>query len=192
MPTGYDENLVASVPAASRADMQAGYNLDLLENREPTPALPRNVPASPGVPDPVIPGHAFESDVEYGNNSTTIPKEYASAEDGLLDHKRTTSFWRTTRAKVTLAVLIAVVIIAAVIGGAVGATAGKKSSHTNATTAPSPSHSSPLSSSTSSNPLRTPAPTAVTITTATAGGASNTLASVSAPEASSPALGTRL
>jgi len=189
MATGYDENLVASVPAASKADRQAGYNLDLLENREPTPTLPRNVPASPSVADPVIPGNAFESDVEYGNNSTTIPKEYAGPEDGLLDHKRTTSFWATTRAKIILA-LIAVVIIAAVIGGAVGGTVGKKSSHTNASTPPSAPNSSSSSSSSSSNPLRAPAPTSASVTTATAGEASNSLASVTATQPSSPTLGT--
>jgi len=139
MPTGYDENLLASAPAASKAARQAGYNLDLLEEPETTPTPTQAAPFAS--PDPVIPGHAFESDVENGVNGSGA-KEYTGLGDDSAGRKPP-SFWASTRGKILLAV-IALVIIGAVVGGAVGGTVGKKSNNNRSGSSSLPS--SPLGS----------------------------------------------
>ncbi|KAF9221787.1 hypothetical protein BS17DRAFT_243641 [Gyrodon lividus] len=115
--SSYDQNLLDEAPRATRAQMQEGYSVDLLEDR------PRRSPSvrSPATPAPAVvpltPGIA-----ETGSREKLGSAAYTPASRQ--------SFWRTRNGIITI-VLIAVVIVGAVVGGAVGGTAGKNSSTSN-------------------------------------------------------------
>jgi len=167
--SSYDQNLLGEAPRATRAQLQQGYSVDLLEQpaepprrtpslRSPTPHVPQSGPAAIAVPlTPAIPenssGEKFDSPVPL---PTSKPK---------------TSFWRTRNGIITLAVL-ALVVIGAVVGGAVGGTVGKKSNNTIAATNSTSSHSTVVPASTTA-PATAPV-ASVPATTEGAGQASGT------------------
>ncbi|KAG1873776.1 hypothetical protein F4604DRAFT_1955450 [Suillus subluteus] len=116
----YDQNLLDEAPAATRAQRQEGYNVDLLDDRPTRPASTQ--PLKPQT----IPG---DTDVE----SSPLTREKIVPLPGAATYasRPTQSFWRTRNGKIAIFV-IAIVIIGAVVGGAVGGTVGKISSNSNA------------------------------------------------------------
>ncbi|KAI0350936.1 hypothetical protein OH77DRAFT_1430336 [Trametes cingulata] len=104
MSGAYDERLLASAPAATRAEKQEGYDIDLLDDRHHGA---RGVSTSPPPAVPILaPNHAK---AEVGGYS------YAPS--------RVTP-WYKTRKWVVIFVIGALVIIGAIVGGAVGGTVG--------------------------------------------------------------------
>lgn len=98
----YDETLLAAAPAATKKQIQGGYNPDLLQEKV-TPSVtppPRNV-----------------RDVE-----AQLPSREVSITPA------PTPFYRTKKGVIIIAVVAAVVIIAAVVGGAVGGSKKHKTS----------------------------------------------------------------
>ncbi|KAG1857688.1 hypothetical protein DFJ58DRAFT_913412 [Suillus subalutaceus] len=116
----YDQNLLDEAPAATRAQRQEGYNVDLLDDRPTRPASTQ--PLKPQT----IPG---DTDVE----SSPLTREKIVPLPGAATYasRPIQSFWRTRNGKITIFV-IAIVVIGAVVGGAVGGTVGKISSNNNA------------------------------------------------------------
>ncbi|KAG2125750.1 hypothetical protein DEU56DRAFT_564681 [Suillus clintonianus] len=110
----YDQNLLDKAPAATRAQRQEGYNVDLLDDRPTRPTSTQLFK-----PPPIIAG---DTDVE--SSSLTREKVVPATHP-------TQSFWRSRNGKIIMFV-IAVVVVGAVVGGAVGGTAGKLSSNNSA------------------------------------------------------------
>ncbi|TFK37309.1 hypothetical protein BDQ12DRAFT_685651 [Crucibulum laeve] len=88
----YDESLLASAPAATSAQLQNGYNVDLLSPGKATPPVTRDTEAA----------YASKEHVHH-----------------LATPQRRTPFWRTTKG-IIIMVIAALVVIGAVVGGAVG------------------------------------------------------------------------
>ncbi|KAF9235012.1 hypothetical protein BU15DRAFT_78473 [Melanogaster broomeanus] len=106
--SSYDQNLLDEAPKATRAQLQEGYNADLLDAK-PTrsssgPAPPAPTPAPTAVP--LTPGIA-----ETGSREKLGSAAYAPA--------ARQSFWRTRNGILTI-VLIAIVVIGAVVGWSSG------------------------------------------------------------------------
>jgi len=98
----YDENLLASAPVATKAQLQSGYNPDLLvEKTTPPPRPRRNLEAGDTSP------------IEQADHEPMPPK---------------VPFYRTKKGMIIIAVVAIVVIIAAAVGGGVGSKAGRKQS----------------------------------------------------------------
>ncbi|KAG6830926.1 hypothetical protein H0H92_013854 [Tricholoma furcatifolium] len=97
----YDETLLASAPAATKAQLQEGYTTDILHSS-----------AGNATPPPFS---ASQADVEQG---------FAHKESNGAATTRPVSFWRTAKG-LTIIVIAVIVVLAAVIGGAVGGTVGK-------------------------------------------------------------------
>ncbi|OCH87838.1 hypothetical protein OBBRIDRAFT_795819 [Obba rivulosa] len=123
-PGLYDERLLAEAPAATAAEKQGGYNVDLLEN----PAVSQGG-RSRSITPPNAPiltsthGHADSSAKESGyiapySQSQSIP------------------WWRTRKWLITWLVL-GIVAVAAIVGGAVGGTVGHHNSNDSAKAAAS-------------------------------------------------------
>ncbi|PFH49295.1 hypothetical protein AMATHDRAFT_48847 [Amanita thiersii Skay4041] len=120
----YDESLLKSAPAATKEQLQEGYNPDLLN--APTRNKSVRQPGQPNrtsTPAPPIPIH---TDLERGN---TVPSNNGSTPYLTLDEKARFAssgqpFWRTTKGIIIL-VVAGLVILGAVIGGAVGGTVGR-------------------------------------------------------------------
>jgi hypothetical protein len=97
----YDENLLKAAPAATKAEMQEGYNVDLLNQT-------RNRPET---------------------RSRTTPAATASSSDPELaaakPPPRSVSFWGTNKGRYVI-LFIVIVVIGAVVGGAVGGTRKSK------------------------------------------------------------------
>ncbi|KIK98382.1 hypothetical protein PAXRUDRAFT_823935 [Paxillus rubicundulus Ve08.2h10] len=113
--SSYDQNLLDEAPRATRAQLQEGYSVDLLEDR-PRRSLSMRKPATPAPTAaivPLTPGIAETGSREKISSATPASR---------------LSFWRTRNGIITI-VIIALVIIGAVVGGAVGGTAGKNSSN---------------------------------------------------------------
>ncbi|KAJ8585653.1 hypothetical protein M405DRAFT_865233 [Rhizopogon salebrosus TDB-379] len=144
----YDQALLDEAPAATRAQRQEGYNVDLLDSR---PTRPLSTQPFQPSPPPIAP-----RDIESFSKENIVPPTYAQ--------KSTRSFWRSRNGVITMFV-IAVVVLGAVIGGAVGGTVGKNSNNNVSPTAtagiqPDPSFaSSPTSSSSPPPTSSTPTPT---------------------------------
>ncbi|KAG1816818.1 uncharacterized protein BJ212DRAFT_1587519 [Suillus subaureus] len=115
----YDQNLLDEAPAATRAQRQEGYKVDLLDDR----------PTRPTSTQPLRPPHTIPSDTDVESSSLTREKIVPGAVT-YTSHP-TQSFWRTRNGKITIFV-IAIVVIGAVVGGAVGGTVGKIGSNNNA------------------------------------------------------------
>lgn len=96
----YDQNLLASAPVATRAQLQEGYATDLLDSNH-------------GKATPTTPPPASQVDPERG----LVPKEY--------NDSRAQPFWRTGKGRIVI-FLVALVVVGAIVGGAVGGTVGKK------------------------------------------------------------------
>jgi len=111
MASPYDESLLASAPAATKKQLQHGYNSDLLAEK-PVAATP---PASNSRQNSRLDLEAYPQD---GRSTSAIPPL-----------EKPTPFYRTKKGIIILIVAF-VVIVAAVVGGAVGGTK-KKSSNSN-------------------------------------------------------------
>ncbi|KAJ7145618.1 hypothetical protein C8R44DRAFT_723546 [Mycena epipterygia] len=115
--TNYDRSLLAQTPAATRAQLQEGYDSVLLapnrRARRTDSDLALNTGAGSKEQEPQ---EQPAAQVYSGSGATT-----------------TTSFWRRRGGKI-LGVILALVAIAAVIGAAVGATSHKRSSSKDADT----------------------------------------------------------
>jgi len=99
--SSYDENLLASAPKATRAQLQDGYNPDLLaEKTSSTPTIPHV--------DPELANH----------RPAAVQRE---------DVPLTKTPFYGTKKGIIIIVVVIVVIIAAVVGGAVGGTRKKNS-----------------------------------------------------------------
>ncbi|KAI0632750.1 hypothetical protein C8Q77DRAFT_1119551 [Trametes polyzona] len=103
--SGYDARLLASAPAATRAEKQEGYDIDLLDN-------PRAAPSH--TPPPAVP-------ILTANHSKAEEGGYAYAPS------RPPLPWYRTRKWMFALALGTVVVLAAIIGGAVGGTVGHSS-----------------------------------------------------------------
>lgn len=105
----YDQNLLAAAPKATKADLQEGYNVDLLDEgrRKPKSSTP-----------PLSTGHAdLENGKEIYTSSAAAPK----------------SRFKLTQKTVILIVIAVVIIVGAVVGGVVG---GTHKSHKNDNSSP--------------------------------------------------------
>jgi hypothetical protein len=107
MSSQYDENLLASAPQATKAQLQGGYNPDILVEQT------SSIPASPAV-DPEV------------AEQPLIPAPRQS-EDALPLTKKKVPYYATTKGIIIIVILV-VVVIGAVVGGAVGGTRKKKTS----------------------------------------------------------------
>ncbi|KAF8904913.1 hypothetical protein CPB85DRAFT_952558 [Mucidula mucida] len=106
----YDQALLAEAQAPTKAQLQEGYNADILRpNRTPV----RNDTSS------------------SGPRSTPASKEHLPIPVTQPPTKQ--PFWRTRKGMIIIAI-VALVIIGAVVGGAVGGTVGKKSNNDNSST----------------------------------------------------------
>ncbi|KAL1937959.1 hypothetical protein VTO73DRAFT_12709 [Trametes versicolor] len=99
MSGAYDERLLASAPAATRAEKQEGYNIDLLDDRHAAPTS--------HTPPPVPVLSANHTKAEAGGYAYPPPARLP---------------WYKTRKWIFIMALGTVVVLAAVIGGAVGGT----------------------------------------------------------------------
>jgi len=132
----YDQALLDEAPAATRAQRQEGYNVDLLDSR---PTRPLSTQPLQPTPPPITPR---VTDIESFSKENIVPPIYAQ--------KSTQSFWRSRNGFITMFV-IAVVVLGAVIGGAVGETVGKNSNNGDIQT-PGIQSDTPSSSLTSASP----------------------------------------
>ncbi|KAG1750437.1 uncharacterized protein EDB91DRAFT_1244022 [Suillus paluster] len=114
---GYDQNLLDEAPAATRAQRQEGYNVDLLDDRPNRPLSTQPLQTPP----PQITHR--DTDVESNSQEKVVPGAVTNASPP------TKSFWRRRNGIITIFVIV-VVVLGAVIGGAVGGTVGKHSSTT--------------------------------------------------------------
>ncbi|OAX38408.1 hypothetical protein K503DRAFT_770526 [Rhizopogon vinicolor AM-OR11-026] len=144
----YDQALLDEAPAATRAQRQEGYNVDLLDTRPTRPTSTQILSPPPPITHP---------DAER-NSQEKIAPTYAQ--------KPTKSFWRSRNGKITMFV-VAVLVLGAVIGGIVGGVVGKKKSSNTST---NPSSSSSATSSETAPGLTfdtsTTSPTTATATVA--------------------------
>jgi len=132
----YDENLLASAPAATKAQLQGGYTTDLLAEKATPPSSQR--------------GHGRDVEPGRSSNGSSKPSKPTPPEAPLTPAKL--PFYRTKKGIVILAVVAAVVIIAAAVGGGVGGSR-KKSNNTSAQ--PAGSAPAPSTSSNSGPPVTT-------------------------------------
>ncbi|KAF8809970.1 hypothetical protein BYT27DRAFT_7187300 [Phlegmacium glaucopus] len=102
----YDESLLASAPKATKAQLQDGYNPDLLVEKNSS-----SVPAS--VIDPEAANH----------HANAVGRE----EGAVLPPTKKLPFHHTQKGIIVIVVLV-VIIIAVVVGGAVGGTRAKHGS----------------------------------------------------------------
>ncbi|EJD43588.1 hypothetical protein AURDEDRAFT_114648 [Auricularia subglabra TFB-10046 SS5] len=96
----YDSSLLAHAPQVTKAEHQEGYNVDILNHREPISGS--SAPTPTRTPQPV--------------RRAPSPAEEP--------RKPRLRFWQTTGGRIALAVL-ALVVVGAIVGGAVGGTAGR-------------------------------------------------------------------
>ncbi|KAI0641034.1 hypothetical protein C8Q79DRAFT_1014856 [Trametes meyenii] len=102
MSGAYDERLLASAPAATRAEKQEGYDVDLLDERRPARGASTTPPPLPA-----------------------LSANHAKAEAGGYTYPQPSAVpWYRTRKWVLILVLGSLVVIGAVVGGAVGGTVG--------------------------------------------------------------------
>jgi len=154
----YDENLLASAPKATKAQLQSGYNPDLLLEKA-TP--PRSRPSTGN-------NAGGNSPVEQADHEPMPPK---------------VPFYRTRKGIIIIVVVAIVVIVAAAVGGGVGGKHKKKqtniaqqgagaSTEGGATSTPTTGHSQITHGTTT-----TPSPATAT-TSPPAQGAGNTVTNV--------------
>jgi len=144
--SSYDQNLLDEVPKATRAQLQEGYNVDLLEQpprrtssvRKPPPQTPQPPPG----PVPLTPGIA---ETGSGPGEKLVSPTHTSAAA-----KSPTSFWRTRKGVITVFIVV-VIVIGAVVGGAVGGTVKKSNNNTVGTTGTTGNTTSPTSSTSSTS-----------------------------------------
>ncbi|KAK2460416.1 hypothetical protein APHAL10511_007581 [Amanita phalloides] len=128
----YDESLLRSAPAATREQLQEGYNADLLATpvrsksvHKPGPI--RQVPSGAAPPIPPAPLRSgTASEIEQGTIPGANPTNSYTAlgEKAAEGEKR--PFWRS-KAGIIVVIIVIVVVIGAVVGGAVGGTVSRHS-----------------------------------------------------------------
>jgi len=114
MAKSYDENLLAAAPVATKAELQEGYNVDILSPNRPATTAP--------APAPLAPPAASATVLENGSRTASREKLGAYAPP--------VPWWRTAKGAVIIAVVV-LVVIGAVVGAAVGATRHHSQSNTN-------------------------------------------------------------
>jgi len=127
MSSPYDAGLLASAPEATKAQLQAGYNPDLLVEKT------SSTPTTPLVSDPEVASRPLTA-AQRSREFESVPAT-----------KTKTPFYATKKG-IIIIVVVVIVIIAVVVGGAVGGTRKKKS--LNSSSLNSTSSNSPISSST--------------------------------------------
>jgi len=126
MPT-YDEKLLADAPEVTKADLQDGYNSELLH--EPTVKRTTSARVAPIPPRSNTDLHQHPlNDLE--SSAPLQPKE-APYDTGLGRKKQ--PFWRTTKGIVILGLVLLAIILAAVLGGVLGSRNKKNVNVTNGT-----------------------------------------------------------
>jgi len=106
----YDEALLAQAPQATKAQLQGGYNPEILAEK----------PSIPPIVDP-----------EAANNHVSSSTPFQRPESA----KKGVPFYATTKGIVIIVAVFAVVLIAAVVGGVVGSSKNHNSvKNTNSTT----------------------------------------------------------
>ncbi|KAN0080216.1 hypothetical protein V8E55_009782 [Tylopilus felleus] len=118
--SSYDQTLLDEAPRATRAQLQEGYSVDLLEQpprrapsvRHPPPPQSPHPPPVPPVPVPVTPAIPETASREKLGSPVYAPT------------KPRTSFWRTRNGIITIFAIV-LIVIGAVVGGAVGGTIKK-------------------------------------------------------------------
>ncbi|KAK0200489.1 hypothetical protein DFS33DRAFT_161819 [Desarmillaria ectypa] len=110
--SGYDQALLAEAPAATKAQLQEGYNPDILRPNRTSPVR------SDTDPDP------------ESQSGPPTSKEHLPLSAGSSPPLRRIPFWRT-RKGIIIIVIAVIVVIGAVVGGAVGGTVGKSSNNNN-------------------------------------------------------------
>jgi len=100
--TSYDEKLLASAPKATKAQLQDGYNPDILIEKKPTPKTPKTIV--------VVDPEAAKRD------QTPVQREESSS---LITEKKR-PFYTTMKGIIIIAIVVIAIIIAAVVGGVVG------------------------------------------------------------------------
>ncbi|KAJ7156190.1 hypothetical protein C8R46DRAFT_1115370 [Mycena filopes] len=109
LETHYDRSLLDHAPAATRAQLQEGYDAVLLAPNRRAKRTESHLALNEA-------GHGFKP--EFQATPAQFPPQ----------SRPTQSFWQR-RWKPIVALLIAVVVIAAVVGGAVGATANRQTTN---------------------------------------------------------------
>ncbi|KAF9446254.1 hypothetical protein P691DRAFT_215037 [Macrolepiota fuliginosa MF-IS2] len=114
-PNTYDEGLLASAPEVTKADLQDGYNPDLL--REPTVGRKNTTRATSTPPrsnsDPHLQHYPLPNkDIE--SLATPLQPKEAPYE------KPRKPLWRTKKAVILAAIIAILIILAAVLGGVLG------------------------------------------------------------------------
>ncbi|KAF8351684.1 hypothetical protein F5887DRAFT_218400 [Amanita rubescens] len=124
---GYDESLLREAPAATREQLQEGYNPDILiapmghksvRQQSPLQSTP------PGAAPPSLPALSHSSSMELGN-VVPVGRSFNSY-DLTNDMPRKVLFWETRKGILFGGIIVALVIIGAVIGEAVHDAVGKK------------------------------------------------------------------
>ncbi|KAK0502523.1 hypothetical protein EDD18DRAFT_695097 [Armillaria luteobubalina] len=154
--SGYDEALLAEAPAATKTQLQEGYNPDILRPNRTTPVRNDTDPDPESQSGPPTSKEHLPLSAESSPPSRRIP------------------FWRT-RKGIIIIVIAVIVVIGAVVGGAVGGTVGKSSSSNSSDNSVqgggggTQSGITPASSSASGNGQGIEAPTASSETRQTTG-----------------------
>ncbi|KAF5353535.1 hypothetical protein D9756_007830 [Leucocoprinus leucothites] len=123
--SAYDENLLSQAPEVTKADLQDGYNADLL--REPTVkrAAPKRAtpPLRSNSDIPQSHYHQHDKDVESSAATPLQPKE------NVVEYSQPRKpWWRTVKGIAVIVVLVVIIILAAVLGGVLGSRKSKPSS----------------------------------------------------------------
>ncbi|KAI0702653.1 hypothetical protein C8Q76DRAFT_755275 [Earliella scabrosa] len=116
--SGYDERLLASAPAATRAEKQEGYNIDLLVEDERKP----NLRSTSATPPPAVPPLAVDHSRAEAGGYPGMGNGYSSV--GPSKAKP----WYKTRKWLIIFLIGGIAVVAAAVGGAVGGTVGRSSS----------------------------------------------------------------
>ncbi|KAI1790822.1 hypothetical protein LXA43DRAFT_1095047 [Ganoderma leucocontextum] len=120
--SGYDERLLASAPAATRAEKQEGYNIDLLEDDRGRSGARSNSATPPPANTAAL--STDHSKAEAGGYAGSARNAYTPASVSAAPKP-----WYKTRKWLIIFLIGGVVIVAAVVGGAVGGTAGHKNNN---------------------------------------------------------------
>jgi len=115
MPT-YDEKLLADAPEVTKADLQDGYNPDLL--REPTVKRTTSARVAPIPPRSNSEPHHHHPLDDLESSATPLQPKEAPYDTGLGRKKQ--PFWRTTKGIVIMGLVFLAIILAAVLGGVLG------------------------------------------------------------------------
>ncbi|TFK50578.1 hypothetical protein OE88DRAFT_269911 [Heliocybe sulcata] len=115
--TGYDERLLASAPAATRAEKQEGYNIDLLDEEPSRAGRASTTHDHTG---------GYVQGNRYSGAASAPDTPSLEEKPGPLSRGRT-PWWRTATG-IAVLVILSLIIVGAVVGGAVGGSLGSRKS----------------------------------------------------------------